>query len=263
MKILLYKTDALAFAGVTALTLAFAPLTNAQTSQAPTPNAPADTKVDDSKSGNSATTGDSSSNGTLDKNSSKDLNNSLDKNPSTAPTDSAPASATKNPNDATAPGQEIPKRSSDTTQASNKHVSDKDFLCTAAQGGMTEVELGKIAQANASSPDVKQFGSRMVADHSKADAELKTVAAKDNVEIPTKLDTKHQAMVDHMQHLSGPAFDKAYVNMMVRDHEKDASEFRQASANAQDPDVKTFASDTLKVIESHLSDIKSIQNTQK
>jgi putative membrane protein len=149
------------------------------------------------------------------------------------------------------------------TAPQSGQISDKDFLIKAAQGGMTEVELGKLAQEQAASPDVKQFGSRMVADHSKANAELKTVADKKGVTVPTTLDVKHQAMVDRLQHLNGPAFDKAYVKMMVRDHERDAAEFRQAAANAQDPEVKTFADNTLKVIESHLSDIKSIQNSQK
>jgi putative membrane protein len=235
----------MALAGVTALSLAFAPLVSAQTSQAP---------------------GDQTS--TVDKTNSKDLNSSLDKNPSTAPTDSAEDSATKSPSDASTQAQETPKPPSSTsttqatTQASNR-ISDKQFLVKAAQGGMTEVQLGKLAQEKAASPDVKQFGSKMVADHSRANDQLNTVAAKEGVTVPTKLDSKHQAMVDHLQRLSGPAFDKAYVKMMVRDHETDAAEFRQASANAQNPDVKTFASDTLKVIESHLSDIKSIQNTQK
>ena len=125
---------------------------------------------------------------------------------------------------------------------------------------MTEVELGKLAQQNGSSADVKQFGSHMVMDHSKANDELKALAAKKGITVPETLDAKHQAMVDRFNHLSGPAFDRAYVHAMVRDHEKDAAEFRAASNKAQDPDVKSFAGTTLKVIESHLSDIKSIQS---
>ena len=125
---------------------------------------------------------------------------------------------------------------------------------------MTEVELGKLAQQKASSADVKQFGSHMVMDHSKANDELKAVAAKQGITVPEQLDAKHQAVVDRFSHLSGSAFDHAYVHAMVRDHEKDAAEFRQASTGAQDPDVKTFAGNTLTVIESHLSDIKSIQS---
>ena len=255
-------THTLTLAGATAFSLAVAPFTHAQTTQDPDAKPPTDTKVDNSSAGNSSSTGAPANTDSIDRTNSKDLNSSLDKNPSTAPTDSAPASATKTPSDAS-PNQESTPASNSMTHASSDRVSDKEFLVKAAQGGMTEVELGKLAQEKASSSDVKQFGARMVTDHSKANDQLKTVAAKDGVAVPTTLDSRHQAMVDHMRHLSGPAFDKAYVNMMVHDHQKDAAEFRQASVNAQDPDVKAFAADTLKVIEAHLSDIKSIQNTQK
>jgi putative membrane protein len=188
---------------------------------------------------------------TLDKTNSKDTTTALDKNPSTAPTDSADKSATKDPNS-------VPSDKAMTASAPHR-TSDKEFLVKAAEGGMTEVELGKLAQEKGSSADVKQFGSHMVMDHSKADAQLKEIAAKKGITVPSTLDAKSQATVDHLSSLSGPAFDKAYVHTMVKDHEKDAAEFRAESTSAQDPDVKTFAGDTLKVIETHLSDIKSIQ----
>ncbi len=128
---------------------------------------------------------------------------------------------------------------------------------------MTEVELGKLAQQNGSSADVKQFGSHMVMDHSKANSELKAIAEQKGVDVPASLDPKHQAVVDRFQHLSGSAFDEAYVHTMVKDHEKDVAEFREESTQAEDPKLKTFAENTLQVIETHLSDIKSIQSKMK
>jgi putative membrane protein len=253
-------------AGLAVVTLICSPVLRAQTA-----DATSNSKTLDSSNGadnNSATTGaPSDQTGTLDKTNSKDTANSLDKNPGTAPTDSATTSATKAPSDASTPAdkQMNMDKTSDSSSSSSdsKAMTDQQFLQKAAQGGMTEVELGKLAQQNGSSADVKQFGSRMVTDHSKANADLKSLADKKGVTVPASLDAKHQAMVDRFQHLSGPAFDKAYVHMMVKDHEKDAAEFRQASTDSQDPDVKAFAGDTLKVIESHLSDIKSIQNGMK
>ena len=189
----------------------------------------------------------------------------MDKNPSLAPTDSATTSATKDPNATESNDKEQVAKSSESKSESSesKDMSDDAFLRKAAQGGMTEVELGKLAQEKGSAADVKEFGSHMVMDHSKADANLKSLAEKKGVTVPATLDAKHQAMVDHFQHLSGPAFDKAYVHAMVKDHEKDAAEFRAESTGAQDPEVKTFATDTLKVIEMHLSDIKSIESSMK
>jgi putative membrane protein len=181
----------------------------------------------------------------------------LDSNPSMNSTGSADKSATK---DSGALSTEKKKTAS--TKDSGK-LTDKAFVMKAAQGGMTEVELGKIAESNGSSDDVKTFGSHMVMDHGKANDELKSIAEQKSIAIPSALDAKHQATVDKFKHLSGAAFDKAYVNEMVKDHKMDASLFREESTTAQDPELKTFATNTLTVVESHLTDIKGIQSKMK
>src|SRR5471030_3252530 len=83
---------------------------------------------------------------------------------------------------------------------------DKSFVMKAAQGGMTEVQLGQLAADKGTSQDVKDFGSKMVTDHGKANDELKSIASSKGVTIPDKLDAKHQAMVDKMSKMSGAEF---------------------------------------------------------
>ena len=144
------------------------------------------------------------------------------------------------------------------TSSTSAKVDDKKFAKEAAMGGMVEVELGKVAAQKASSDAVKQFGQKMVDDHTKANDELKQVASQDNITLPTALDKKHQAMVDKMSALSGAAFDKAYVKDMVKDHEKDVKDFQNESQNGTDPNVKGFATKTLPVLQGHLESIKQI-----
>jgi putative membrane protein len=98
----------------------------------------------------------------------------------------------------------------------------------------------------------------MVDDHTKANDELKQVASQENLTLPTTLDKKHQQMVDKLSALSGPAFDKAYVKDMVKDHEKDVKEFQKESQDGTDPNIKSFATKTLPVLQSHLESIKQI-----
>jgi putative membrane protein len=117
---------------------------------------------------------------------------------------------------------------------------------------MAEVELGNLAKQKASSSDVKQFGDRMVTDHSKANDELKKVAQKNNVQLPTELDAKNRATVDRLSKLSGDEFDKAYMKQMLTDHKHDVSTFKHVSTSAKDADVKQFASNTLPTLEDHL-----------
>ena len=141
-----------------------------------------------------------------------------------------------------------------------KHVtaSDRMFIRKAAEGGEAEVELGKLAQEKAASPEVKQFGERMVNDHSKANDQLKEVVQKEGVTLPTKLDAKDAATKARLEKLSGEAFDRAYMKDMVADHTKDVREFKNEAKNGKDPDVKNFAAQTAPTLEDHLKEAKNI-----
>jgi putative membrane protein len=135
--------------------------------------------------------------------------------------------------------------------------ADTKFATDAAQGGMAEVQLGQLAAQKASNADVKAFGQHMIDDHTKANDELKSVAEKEGMTLPTSLDPKDQALMSKLQNLSGPAFDKAYMKAMVSDHEKDVKEFQKEANDGKDPQLKDFASKTLPVLQSHLDMAKS------
>lgn len=136
--------------------------------------------------------------------------------------------------------------------------ADRQFIKKAAEGGLAEVQLGQLATEKADSQDVKQFGQRMVDDHTKANDQLKQVASQKGVTVPYKLSPKDAATKARLEKLSGKAFDRAYMRDMVMDHTKDVSEFRMESKNAKDPDVKNFASQTLPTLQDHLKEAKSI-----
>jgi putative membrane protein len=159
-------------------------------------------------------------------------------------------------------GAPLPKHSDDTmkseTSSGSLSSADQNFVKKAAEGGMAEVELGKLAKEKASSSEVKQFGERMVTDHSKANEELKSIASQKGVTLPTTLNAKDQATKDRLSKLSGEQFDRAYMNDMVKDHTKDVSEFKKESTTAKDPDIKSFASQTLPTLEDHLKEARQI-----
>jgi len=152
------------------------------------------------------------------------------------------------------------KMANDKTETSSGQLApaDRQFIKKAAQGGLAEVELGKLATEKAASPEVKQFGQRMVDDHGKANDQLKQVASQKGITVPEKLNAKDAATKARLEKLSGKAFDRAYMQDMVADHTKDVSEFRTESKTAKDPDVKSFASQTLPTLKDHLKEAKSI-----
>jgi putative membrane protein len=129
---------------------------------------------------------------------------------------------------------------------------DSDFVAKAAQGGMEEVELGRMAESQAASADVKQFGQRMVTDHGKANDELKAIAQKSGTSVPQELSKKQQSDKARLAKLDGAAFDKEYMKMMVADHKEDIAEFEKEARAGKDADVKAFASKTLPTLNEHL-----------
>jgi putative membrane protein len=142
-------------------------------------------------------------------------------------------------------------------------VDDKKFVKDAALGGMTEVELGKLASQKASSDAVKQFATKMVDDHSKANGELKEVASKSSIDIPDALDSKHQSRIDKLSKLSGADFDKAYVKDQVKDHEQTVSEFQNEAQNGTDANVRQFAGKTLPTLQEHTEMVKGLNKSMK
>jgi putative membrane protein len=182
------------------------------------------------------------------------------------------ASPAQGPGSPNAPGnnpsmqqqQQMPaqNQSTQTDAGSDKMAksSDAKFAMKAAQGGMAEVQLGQLAAQKASNPDVKAFGQQMVDDHSKANDELKSVAAKENMTLPSTLDAKDQALMTKLQGMSGADFDRTYVKAMVKDHQEDVKEFQKEADKGKDPQIKNFASQTLPVLQQHLSKIQSIQS---
>jgi putative membrane protein len=135
---------------------------------------------------------------------------------------------------------------------------DLAFMNSAAPGNMAEVELGKMASTKAASNDVKQFGQKMVEDHSKANDELKQLAAQKKVMLPPDVMPGHKQLMEKLSKLSGAEFDKEYVAAMVADHEKDVAAFENVSKTAADADVKAFAAKTLPTLKMHLEMIKAM-----
>jgi putative membrane protein len=144
------------------------------------------------------------------------------------------------------------------TTTSKMSAADSKFIKEAAVGGMEEVTLGQLAAQKATDPDVKNFGQKMVDDHSKANDQLKQLASQKGVTVASALPASKQKEVDQLSKLSGAAFDKKYVSMMVQDHKKDVAEFKKESTKAKDSDLKSWASTTLPTLQDHLKMIEDI-----
>lgn len=135
---------------------------------------------------------------------------------------------------------------------------DAAFYKKAAEGGISEVELGNMAQQKSHNQSVKDFGAMMVKDHSEANDKLKTLAASKNMTLPMHSSATDMAAKTKLKMMSGDSFDKSYIKGMIKDHEEDIAEFKKEASSGQDPDARAFARDTLPTLETHLKKIKSV-----
>jgi putative membrane protein len=131
--------------------------------------------------------------------------------------------------------------------------ADRKFIEDAAEGGMMEVQVGQLAESKATDPSVKNFGETLVKDHTKANNELVQLANSKHVDLPAGPSHGERRDIEKMGKLSGKDFDKKFVAMGVKDHEKDIKKFEKASGKVKDPELKAWIDKTLPTLREHLA----------
>ncbi len=148
-----------------------------------------------------------------------------------------------------------------TTQAEQAQLADADldFATEAAQDGLFEVRLGELAVQRSQTTEVQEFGQRMVDDHGKANDRLMEIAQRKGIELPQSLSDDAQETYEDFQERSGEDFDEAYADEMVSDHEDAVDAFESYVDDAEDPDLRGFAEQTLPTLKDHLQLAKQAQ----
>lgn len=140
---------------------------------------------------------------------------------------------------------------------------DRDFLENAAQAGHLEVEGSKLALEKSRSAEVKAFAQKMIEDHGKAGQKLAELSKKKGYDAPTEPSLMQQAKLKTLG-LRDDGFDKAYAEGIgVSAHEDAVKLFQEASNQAEDPEIKQFATETLPTLEQHLQMAKSLEQNVK
>lgn len=142
-------------------------------------------------------------------------------------------------------------------------MSDQQFLDFAAQTDMVEAHIGQLAQTEASSQAVKDYAQMLVTDHTGDYQNLRALAAKANLNLAAAIDAAHnKAMVGPYHQLKGAAFDHRYIQDMIAGHTKAIAIFKKEAANAQDPEVKAYAEETLPTLQKHLEGARALEKTK-
>jgi len=144
-----------------------------------------------------------------------------------------------------------------------KVEDDAEFAVEAADGGLMEVEVGKLAQNKAVHKEVKDFGAMMVADHTSANNELKSLAQTRNISLPAALSEDKQKKYNELNSKQANEFDRDYISFMVKDHKEDIEAFREQANEGKDTALRNWAASKLPTLEHHLAEAQRIDSLLK
>ncbi len=145
-------------------------------------------------------------------------------------------------------------RQTGTAAAVQSAIGDPDefFMLLASQLNAAEIETGRLAVERAEDPEVRQFAERMIEDHTRANEELKRLAERKGISLPSRPDETHRLLASHLEELDGETFDREYISAMVADHAAALSMMQDRARISQDPEIREFADRQVPIFREHL-----------
>lgn len=148
-------------------------------------------------------------------------------------------------------------------QASSLSRNDKTFLDMAADTNMSEAYLGKMAENKASETGVKDFGQKLVRDHTSAYESLTVLANKLGAAIPKGINVRQDKAAEELMRAKGRTFDQRFLMDEVRDHRQALVEFKREARHGRDADIRDYASKMIPTLEEHLHMAESLAKSKR
>lgn len=138
---------------------------------------------------------------------------------------------------------------------------DKQFMLSAFDNGLFEVNAGQVASSKGTTSVISGFGEQLLKDYTDINQELMLLAKDADLDLPTTLSNAKQQKLDTLSGLSGIAFDTTYIKMVVSTHEEIVNLYEVQATTARNASLKTFASDQLPKLRGHLDSAKSMKDS--
>jgi putative membrane protein len=148
-----------------------------------------------------------------------------------------------------------------TTTRGSLSQESQDFITEAAKGNLGEVVMGTRAQNITENQEIRQYGLKLVEDHSAANQQLKPIAEANAIPWPEQPTEEHQKLEQELSKLSGEEFDKKFMEEMVKDHEKDVEKYEKMAEKVEDEQLKEYVQATLPVLKEHLEMARKIEKS--
>ena len=137
-------------------------------------------------------------------------------------------------------------------------AADQAFVAKVSQGGMFEVQAGRLAADKGSTQDVRDFGVMEAHDHELVGDKLKTNAGAEKISFASQLNAEFSGKLDHLKALSGPAFDQAYLREMATLHAADGAAFAKVAQTGETAGMRAFGVETHRIVRRHVGAIQAV-----
>ncbi|RJR38362.1 MAG: DUF4142 domain-containing protein [Desulfobacteraceae bacterium] len=132
------------------------------------------------------------------------------------------------------------------------------FMQEASVLGVASVKLGQIALQRSSTEEVKQFAQTVIDDYVVAGQQIRNIAEKKEIILHTEPDEEDESTADRLSRMKGSAFDRQYISIVLRDHQKGVDRFKVQAIQGRDSELKAFAERNLPVLQQHLDHAKAL-----
>lgn len=162
------------------------------------------------------------------------------------------------------PSHETPADSAEAINKTDKNLDSlsASFAVNVMDDGLREVALGKLALEKATDPRVKAFATMSVSDRTRINDELKYIAEKRKIALPSEMSDAAKKFIDKLSKKNGKFFEKEYIAEMVDNHDRDVKNFDNAANNLESISLREWARKTLPTVMAHLDSARAIKNAQ-
>ena len=140
---------------------------------------------------------------------------------------------------------------------------DANFLVAAAENDLVEIELGKLAQTKGVSAHVKELGKLLETQHTESLNKVKDLAGRKNISIPTAVTEKGQDKYEKLNKETGNDFDEKFIETIADAHKDAIDKFEKAAKDADDEEIRTFATAQLPILNEHLGHAKAAESNHE
>jgi putative membrane protein len=129
--------------------------------------------------------------------------------------------------------------------------ADTQFVLVQTENNMAESQAAQLALQHSRNQTVRDFAGKIITDHTYAQDTLASIAQMHHLQNAAVLTEQHRQMLAQLAQLNGPAFDRAYVDSLVRGHTLMIEELNFQLVHGTDQHISAWVQNTRPILLQH------------